>query len=291
MRLPGPASDGPYPTLVEYAGYGYANPAGAESGISQILNLLGYAVVDVNMRGTGCSGGAFDYFEPLQGLDGYDVVETVARQPWVLHDRVGMAGVSYGGISQLFVGATQAAASGRDHAALGDRQHRDHSLSRVGSSTPASRSSGPQDRVDDSKPASPTEGQGWAYKRIQEGDQICKANQTLHTAAADLIAKIHHNRFYRPEGRQPALARDLRQQDPRADLHGLSVRGRADRRPLRQPRRPLHGDEAQVVHLQQRLPHRLARPGDLQPLVRLPGALRGRAKTAVTTRPGRRPHR
>ena len=37
------------------------------------LNLLGYAVVDVNMRGTGCSGGAFDYFEPLQSLDGYDV--------------------------------------------------------------------------------------------------------------------------------------------------------------------------------------------------------------------------
>ena len=106
VRLPGPASAGPYPTLVEYSGYGYANPAGAESGISQILNLLGFAVVDVNMRGTGCSGGAFDYFERLQGLDGYDVVETVARQPWALNNRVGMVGVSYGGISQLFVGAT-----------------------------------------------------------------------------------------------------------------------------------------------------------------------------------------
>ena len=106
VRLPGPASAGPYPTLVEYSGYGYANPAGAQSGISQILNLLGFAVVDVNMRGTGCSGGAFDFFEKLQSLDGYDVVETVARQPWVLNGRVGMAGVSYGGISQLFVGAT-----------------------------------------------------------------------------------------------------------------------------------------------------------------------------------------
>ena len=68
--------------------------------------MLGYAVVDVNMRGTGCSGGAFDYFERLQSLDGYDVVETVARQPWVLNGKVGMVGVSYGGISQLFVGAT-----------------------------------------------------------------------------------------------------------------------------------------------------------------------------------------
>jgi predicted acyl esterase len=46
------------------------------------------------MRGTGCSGGAFDFFERLQSLDGYDLVETVARQPWVLHNRVGMAGIS-----------------------------------------------------------------------------------------------------------------------------------------------------------------------------------------------------
>ncbi len=58
------------------------------------------------MRGTGCSGGSFNYFEALQGLDGYDIIETVARQPWVLGHRVGMLGISYGGISQLFVGAT-----------------------------------------------------------------------------------------------------------------------------------------------------------------------------------------
>src|SRR5215216_6703455 len=83
VRLPGPASAGPYPTVVEYAGYGYADPAGPQSGIAPILNLLGYAVVDVNMRGMGCSGGAFDYFERLQALDGYDIVETTARQSWV----------------------------------------------------------------------------------------------------------------------------------------------------------------------------------------------------------------
>ena len=176
------------------------------------------------MRGTGCSGGAFDYFEPLQGLDGYDVVETVARQPWVLHNRVGMAGVSYGGISQLFVGATRP-----PHlAAITPLSVIDNTATTLypgGFLNTGFALQWAEDRVDDSKPASPTQGQGWAYKRIQEGDQICKANQTLHTAAADLIAKIHHNRFYRPEGRQPALARDLRQQDPRADLHGLSVRG------------------------------------------------------------------
>jgi uncharacterized protein len=202
VRLPGPAEDGPYPTLVEYAGYGYANPAGAESGISQLLNLLGYAVVDVNMRGTGCSGGAFDYFEPLQGLDGYDIVETVSRQPWVLGNRVGMAGVSYGGISQLFVGATRP-----PHlAAITPLSVIDNTATTLypgGFLNTGFALQWAEDRVDDSKPASATEGQGWAYKRIQEGDQLCKANQTLHTAAADLIAKIHNNRFYRPRVANP----------------------------------------------------------------------------------------
>ena len=67
---------------------------------------MGFTVVDVNMRGTGCSGGAFDFFEPLQSLDGYDVIETIARQPWVKFGKVGMMGISYGGISQLFTAQT-----------------------------------------------------------------------------------------------------------------------------------------------------------------------------------------
>src|SRR5581483_8919613 len=65
----------PYPTLIEYSGYGYADPKGPVSGIAALANLMGFAVVDVNMRGTGCSGGAYDFFEPLQQLDAYDVIE------------------------------------------------------------------------------------------------------------------------------------------------------------------------------------------------------------------------
>ena len=128
VRLPGPASAGPYPTLVEYSGYGYANPAGAQSGISQILNLLGYAVVDVNMRGTGCSGGAFDYFERLQSLDGYDVVETVARQPWVLNGQGRHGRRLLWRHQPALRRRYDAAPPGRDHAAIGDRQHRDDPL-------------------------------------------------------------------------------------------------------------------------------------------------------------------
>ena len=202
VRLPGSPQNGPYPTLVEYSGYGYANPAGPESGISQILNLLGYAVVDVNMRGTGCSGGAFDYFERLQSLDGYDIVETTARQPWVLHNRVGMAGISYGGISQLFVGTT----APPHLAAITPLSVIDNTATTLypgGFLNTGFALRWAEDRVHDAKPASPTEGQGWAWKRIQDGDQICKANQTLHTAATDLISKIHRNRFFRPRVANP----------------------------------------------------------------------------------------
>ena len=101
--LYGPA---PWPTVVEYSGYGPSDPDNPQPG-TMIANLLGFAVVGVNMRGTGCSGGVFDIFSPAQAADGYDVIETVARQPWVLHGKVGMVGLSYPGISQLYVAATR----------------------------------------------------------------------------------------------------------------------------------------------------------------------------------------
>ncbi len=103
--LPGPPEDGPYPTVVEYSGYSPSNPD--ESGFKDLFTALGYAYVGVNMRGTGCSGGSFEYFEYAQSLDGYDAVEAIAAQPWVLDNEVGMVGISYPGISQLFVAQTQ----------------------------------------------------------------------------------------------------------------------------------------------------------------------------------------
>ena len=96
----------PWPTVIEYSGYNPSDPDDPQPG-TLIANLLGFAVVGVNMRGTGCSGGVFDVFSPAQAADGYDVVETVARQPWALHHKVGMVGLSYAGISQLYVAATR----------------------------------------------------------------------------------------------------------------------------------------------------------------------------------------
>jgi predicted acyl esterase len=197
-----PSGPGPYPTLFEYSGYNYADPAGAKSSIGAIANLLGYAVVDVNMRGTGCSGGAFDYFEPLQGLDGYDVVETVARQPWVLHHKVGMVGISYGGISQLFVAATRPPSL----AAITPLSVIDNTATTLypgGILNTGFAFSWAKDRVHDAKPASATGGQPWALERIRAGDRTCKANQALHAEAVNLIRKVRANRYYVPKVADP----------------------------------------------------------------------------------------
>ncbi len=104
VRFPDPDlyGPGPYPTVVEYSGYGPSNPTNPEPG-SMIANTMGFAAVGVNLRGTGCSGGTFDTFNAAQTADGYDAVEVIARQPWVKHNHVGMVGLSYSGITQLYV--------------------------------------------------------------------------------------------------------------------------------------------------------------------------------------------
>jgi uncharacterized protein len=199
---PPAASSGPTPTLIEYSGYGYADPAGPQNGIAILANLMGFTVVDVNMRGTGCSGGAFDFFEPLQNLDGYDVVETVARQPWVLHHKVGMMGISYGGISQLFTAQTNPPSL----AAISPLSVIDNTQTTLypgGILNTGFAVNWAKERVHDARPASANGGQPWAYQRIQNGDQTCKANQALHGEAANLLAKIRANNHYVPKVADP----------------------------------------------------------------------------------------
>ncbi len=199
---PPPLPSGPTPTLIEYSGYGYADPAGPQSGIAILANLMGFTVVDVNMRGTGCSGGAFDFFEPLQSLDGYDVVETIAHQPWVLHHKVGMMGISYGGISQLFTAQTNP-----PHlAAISPLSVIDNTQTTLypgGILNTGFAVAWAEERIHDAKPASPNGGQPWAYQKIQDGDQTCKANQALHGEAANLLKKIRANNHYRPKVADP----------------------------------------------------------------------------------------
>ncbi len=198
--LPGPIEDGPYPTVVEYSGYTPADPNG--TGFKDLFTPLGYAYVGVNMRGTGCSGGSFRYFEYVQSTDGYDAVEAVAAQPWVFENHVGMVGVSYPGISQLFVAQTQppSLAAITPFSVIDDSYN--STLYPGGILNTGFAVEWTQDRVDNGKPAiTPTGeiiatgGQGWAKDAITAGDDVCAANQSLRMQNPDLVAEIFDSPF------------------------------------------------------------------------------------------------
>ncbi|TMM01425.1 MAG: CocE/NonD family hydrolase, partial [Actinobacteria bacterium] len=202
VPVPRPLAGGQYPTLIEYSGYGYADPPAPVNGIAVLANAMGFAVVDVNMRGTGCSGGAYDFFEPLQNLDGYDVIETVAHQPWVLHHKVGMMGISFGGISQLFTAQTRPP----DLAAIAPLSVIDQTQTTLypgGILNTGFAFTWAKERVHDALPASPSGGQSWAYQQIQQGDETCKDNQALHSEAVNLLGKIRTNNHYVPAVADP----------------------------------------------------------------------------------------
>ncbi len=210
----GPDYAPPYPTLIEYSGYGYADPAGPVNGIAVLANLMGFAVVDVNMRGTGCSGGAYDFFEPLQNLDGYDVIETIARQPWVLGNKVGMMGISYGAISQLFTSQLDPP-SLEAITPLSTIDTTATTLYPGGILNTGFAVAWAEERQHESKPASASAGQPYAYQRIQQGDSTCKADQALHGEAANLKAKIHANSHYHAKVADPL--------DPITFVHKIKV--------------------------------------------------------------------
>ena len=188
--LPGPVENGPYPTVVEYSGYSPSDPD--SEGFPDIFVSLGYAYVGVNIRGTGCSGGSFRYFEYAQSLDGYDVVEAVAAQPWVLDNQVGMVGVSYSGISQLFVAQTQPPnlVAITPFSVLDDSYQA--TLYPGGLLNTGFALKWAEQRAAEAQP----EGQQWAANAIADGDETCDANQGLRLQNPDLLAEINANPFW-----------------------------------------------------------------------------------------------
>src|SRR5690348_5098006 len=113
----------------------------------------------------------------------------------MLNGQVGLMGVYYGGISQLFVGETNP-----PHlAAIAPLSVIDNSQTTLypgGILNTGFALQWAMDRVHYAEPASPTGGQPWAYQQIQDGDQVCAANQDLHPEAVDLIKKIERNNYY-----------------------------------------------------------------------------------------------
>lgn len=194
ITLPGPADGGPYPTVIEYSGYSPSNPRAPQPS-TLIAQALGFATVGVNIRGTGCSGGAFLYFEPLQALDGYDIVEAVAAQPWVLHGEPGMVGISYPGIAQLFTAREQPPhlAAIAPLAVIGDTYR--STLYPGGIFNDGFALDWAKGRVSDSRPY----GQGWERGIVDAGGPNgaqCAENQLLRLQNPDLLQLIQDTAFY-----------------------------------------------------------------------------------------------
>lgn len=73
------------PTIAIMSMYDLAAPGTGAIGLEENardLVALGYAVVGVQLRGTHCSGGAWDGTGSTVASDGYDAVEMLARQPF-----------------------------------------------------------------------------------------------------------------------------------------------------------------------------------------------------------------
>ena len=179
----------PYPAIVDYSGY---EPSTSFwDSIDDFFTDRGYAVVGVNKRGSACSGGKFDFMEPLQMLDGYDMVEVVGAQRWC--DGVGLAGKSYPGYTQFFVAATQppsleAIVPGhvvgefyRDVSYPGGMLNLTFAGSWATARDEETAPGGDRGDVDD---------------RIAAGDEICEANQRLRLQNPSLFERLVESPFY-----------------------------------------------------------------------------------------------
>jgi predicted acyl esterase len=200
-------ADGPFPTVVEYSGYAVAPPHSLINSLegsapsndpllpdtstvvgSAVAPLLGFVTVSLQMRGTGCSGGAFDLFGLPSDYDGYDAIQTVGAQPWVLGHKVGMVGISYSGFSQLVVAGTDPP----DLAAITPLSPTDdlYSTGYPGGIYNDGFAAGwIQQRIHDAEPA-PQGGQPWAAAEIATGDRTCLTNQRLHHQAQSLASLV-----------------------------------------------------------------------------------------------------
>jgi predicted acyl esterase len=218
LTLPGPPEEGPYPTVLSYSGYSPSRPGrvldeqvtgfcpdfpilcnAPDDPSNMIAALMGFATLGVNIRGTGCSDGAYDYFEPMQSLDGYDVVEILARQPWVLDHKVGMVGLSFPGIGQLFVAATRPPHLG----AIAPQSVLADSLSSVlmpgGIYNDGFAKSWHDMVLDGAHPSAP----GWVKDVIAAGDTVCQSHQRMHGQLRDAIEENLEHPFYTDDVAKP----------------------------------------------------------------------------------------
>ena len=106
-RDTGEPAAGPFPVLMSMTPYGKKAPPPAAQiggGATPYLIKRGYIEVMVDVRGCGVSGGSFQMFGERQAQDGVELVDWASKLPNA-NGRVGMFGVSYLAINQLFTAA------------------------------------------------------------------------------------------------------------------------------------------------------------------------------------------
>jgi uncharacterized protein len=248
------SASSPCPTVIEYSGYNVAGPTdpipfvlsqatgGPCTGCGDpnllpdsatyvgalVARLAGFATISLQMRGTACSGGAFDLFGYPSDYDVYDTVEIAAHQSWVADHVVGMVGISFSGLSQ-FPGA---GTDPPDLAAIAAFSPTDDLFSTGypgGIYNNGFAASWVDQRIADAKPAAtlsggrivqlsstPTPGvaQPWTYYEIDQEltasggtSSTCLANQALHNQSQSLETLVGPQ-LVQPgtgPGRDPAL--------------------------------------------------------------------------------------
>ena len=241
----------PCPTVIEYSGYNVAGPTdpipyllqavlgGPCTGCGDphllpdsatdvgavVARFSGFATVSLQMRGTGCSGGALDLFGYPSDYDAYDAVEIVAHQSWVSNNKVGMVGISFSGLSQLPAAGTDPP----DLAAIAPLSPTDDLFSTGfpgGIYNDGFAASWIDQRIADAEPAAawsggqlvqlstaPTgSGQPWTYYEIDDelaasGTSACLADQALHGQSESLSTLVGKDMVTPGSGgdRDPAL--------------------------------------------------------------------------------------
>ncbi len=189
VTMPNDGSTGPWPVVINYSGYDPATPNTTPQEAA-VFPFQGYVVVGINMRGTGCSGGAFEFMETLQSTDGYDAVETIAHQSWS-NGHIGMVGISYSGYSQLYVGATNP-----PHLdAITPLSPYSDTYSGIlypgGILNDGFAVDWATERENNAKPAA----RPWVRRQIANGDTTCADNQQLRLQSKPLLSRIHATPF------------------------------------------------------------------------------------------------
>ena len=244
----------PCPTVIEYSGYGTAGPTDPVPALEAkltggtcascgdpnlqpdsatyvgavVVRTAGFATVSLQMRGSGCSGGAFDLLGYPSDYDAYDAIEIVAHQDWVAHHKVGMVGISYSGLSQLPAAGTDPPGL----AAIAPMSPTDDLFSTGypgGIFNDGFAGSWVNDRIDNAKPAAVLDGaalaplastpvskvgQPWTYYEIDAelaasggASSTCLADQALHGQSESLSSLVGPQLVapHTGPGRDPAL--------------------------------------------------------------------------------------